>query len=385
MTVQRVADSRSPPATSSATSGVRQRRRQRAAGTWPASATRWSTSSSTWSSRRPTGPAWSLAPERSTASSCGASTSSRTGTSRPSASPTGTSSRRPAVVAEVRARLRHLVARRQAGGSARPPQGRDDEVAGHPPSCSPTSSRRLLLIVPTLFGIMVVNFIVVQAAPGGPVELMIARLKGTSRRGHRPRGRLGHRGDGGPADAGCGAGRRGEQQVPRRPWARSRADPPARAPVRLRPARPRALPSHAAELRHLRLRHQLLPRPPRDRPDRREAAGLDLAGPLDNAPHLPVSIPLGVAKAIRDGSTFDVWTSARRHRRLRDPRLPLRHPARSSSSPAAAVFAWFPLRGLVSDHWAELSWPARILDYFWHIVLPVDGARGRAASPASPC
>src|SRR3989304_3253198 len=39
-------------------------------------------------------------------------------------------------------------------------------------------ARRLLLMVPTLFGIMVVNFIVVQAAPGGPVELMIARIKG---------------------------------------------------------------------------------------------------------------------------------------------------------------------------------------------------------------
>ena len=36
-----------------------------------------------------------------------------------------------------------------------------------------------------------------------------------------------------------------------------------------------------------------------------------------------------------------------------------------------SVFAWFPLRGLVSDHWAALSWPARIGDYFWHIALPI--------------
>ena len=50
-------------------------------------------------------------------------------------------------------------------------------------------ARRLLLIVPTLFGIMVVNFVIVQAAPGGPVELMIARIKGTAVEATRARRR----------------------------------------------------------------------------------------------------------------------------------------------------------------------------------------------------
>ena len=50
-----------------------------------------------------------------------------------------------------------------------------------------------------------------------------------------------------------------------------------------------------------------------------------------------------------------------------------------------SFFAWFPLRGLVSDDWAHCRWPARIVDYFWHIALPVDGAGGRRLRRASPC
>ncbi len=84
--------SRSPPATSRRTSGPRSGRGSRAAVTWPASATPWWTSSWSWSSRRPTARTSSPAPAPSTACSCGGSTGSRTSTSGPSASPTGTSS-----------------------------------------------------------------------------------------------------------------------------------------------------------------------------------------------------------------------------------------------------------------------------------------------------
>jgi microcin C transport system permease protein len=83
-----------------------------------------------------------------------------------------------------------------------------------------------------------------------------------------------------------------------------------------------------------------------------------------------VSIPLGVAKAVRDGSTFDVWTSA-------VVIVGYAIPGFLFAILLVVLFAggsflsWFPLRGLVSDHWAELAWPARVLDYFWHIALPV--------------
>ena len=83
-----------------------------------------------------------------------------------------------------------------------------------------------------------------------------------------------------------------------------------------------------------------------------------------------ISIPLGVAKAIRDGEPFDVWTSGV---------VIIGHaiPGFLFAILLVVLFAggsyfdWFPLRGLVSDNWHELSWPARILDYFWHMALPV--------------
>jgi microcin C transport system permease protein len=83
-----------------------------------------------------------------------------------------------------------------------------------------------------------------------------------------------------------------------------------------------------------------------------------------------ISIPLGVAKAIRDGSTFDVWTSAVVIVGYAIPGF-LFAILLVVLFAGGSVFAWFPLRGLVSDHWALLPWPARILDYLWHIMLPV--------------
>jgi microcin C transport system permease protein len=83
-----------------------------------------------------------------------------------------------------------------------------------------------------------------------------------------------------------------------------------------------------------------------------------------------ISIPLGISKAIRDGSRFDVWTSA-------VVIIGYAIPGFLFAILLIVLFAggsfWdlFPLRGLVSEHWEELSWPARLADYFWHITLPV--------------
>jgi microcin C transport system permease protein len=83
-----------------------------------------------------------------------------------------------------------------------------------------------------------------------------------------------------------------------------------------------------------------------------------------------ISIPLGIRKAVRDGSRFDVWTSA----------VVIVGNAIPSFLFAillivlfagGSFFDWFPLRGLVSDNWEQLSWSARILDYFWHLTLPL--------------
>jgi microcin C transport system permease protein len=83
-----------------------------------------------------------------------------------------------------------------------------------------------------------------------------------------------------------------------------------------------------------------------------------------------ISIPLGIAKAVRDGSRFDVWSSM-------FVVVGNAIPAFLFAVLLLVVFAggsylqWFPLRGLTSENWASLDWPSKILDYFWHLVLPI--------------
>jgi microcin C transport system permease protein len=83
-----------------------------------------------------------------------------------------------------------------------------------------------------------------------------------------------------------------------------------------------------------------------------------------------VSIPLGIRKAVRDGSRFDVWTSA-------VIIVGYAVPSFLFAVLLIVLFAGgsylqiFPLRGLISDNWAALSWPMRIADYFWHLALPL--------------
>ena len=83
-----------------------------------------------------------------------------------------------------------------------------------------------------------------------------------------------------------------------------------------------------------------------------------------------ISIPLGIAKAVRDGSRFDVVTSG-------VVIVGYAIPSFLFAVFLLVLFAggsyldWFPLRGLVSENWEQMSWPRRILDYFWHMTLPV--------------
>jgi microcin C transport system permease protein len=83
-----------------------------------------------------------------------------------------------------------------------------------------------------------------------------------------------------------------------------------------------------------------------------------------------ISIPLGIAKAVRDGDRFDIWTSL----------LVVIGTAIPSFLFAVfllVIFAggsymdWFPLAGITSENWDNLSWSAKIMDYFWHLTLPV--------------
>jgi len=83
-----------------------------------------------------------------------------------------------------------------------------------------------------------------------------------------------------------------------------------------------------------------------------------------------ISIPLGVAKAVREGSRFDVVTSFFVLLGYAIPGFVLGILLIVLFA-GGTYFDWFPLRGLTSDNWDELSWPARIVDYFWHLALPL--------------
>ncbi len=226
--------------------------------------------------------------------------------------------------------------------------------------------RRLALMIPTLLGIMVVNFVIVQAAPGGPVERVIASLKG---HGVEATARIGASGG---ELSGAPASGRGAQ------------------PSKYRGAQG-IDPQLIAELEHLygfdRPAHERFLKMLRsylvfDFGDSfyRDRSVIDLV--LDKMPvsislglwttllvYL-ISIPLGIGKAVRDGSAFDVWTSAA-------VIVGYAIPGFMFAVLLVVLFAggsfldWFPLRGLVSENWHELAWPQRIADYFWHITLPV--------------
>jgi microcin C transport system permease protein len=225
--------------------------------------------------------------------------------------------------------------------------------------------RRLLLVIPTLVGIMLANFLIVQAAPGGPVDLMIARLRGQA---GEATARVGGTGVG---ETGGRARAPGEESVTR---ASRGVDPELIRQLEKqfgfdKPAWQRFLDmmrSYAV----LDLGTSFY----RDRP----VLGLLLEKlPVSISLGLwttllvyLVSIPLGIAKATRDGTPFDVWTSGA-------VIVGYAIPGFLFAILLVVLFAggsfvdWFPLRGLTSDDWALLSWPRRIADYLWHLVLPV--------------
>ncbi|MGY8993492.1 MAG: microcin C ABC transporter permease YejB [Rhodospirillales bacterium] len=230
--------------------------------------------------------------------------------------------------------------------------------------------RRLLLIPPTLIGIMLINFVIIQAAPGGPVEQMIAEITGTgpsiTQRVTRSNSdeTLQQSGVRGAESTGASSRYRGAQGL----------DPKFIEELERqygfdKPAHERFFKMMASYVTF-------------DFGDSffRDRSVVDLV--LDKMPvsislgiwttlivYL-ISIPLGIAKSRRDGSRFDVWTSA-------VIIVGNAIPGFLFAVLLLVLFAggsyldWFPLRGLTSDNWGELSWPARIADYLWHLVLPV--------------
>jgi microcin C transport system permease protein len=230
--------------------------------------------------------------------------------------------------------------------------------------------RRLLLIVPTLFGIMVINFVVIQAAPGGPVEQLIQQIT----QGGAPdvTARVSGTGTG---DLAAGAeARAGAEQVTSRYRGARGLDPEFILEIERMYGFDKPMHERFFQMMGQYLTFDFGTSYFRDQ------SVVDLV--LEKMPvsislglwttllTYLISIPLGIRKAVRDGSRFDVWTSG-------VVIVGNAIPSFLFAILLIVLFAggsfldWFPLRGLVSDNWHQLPWPERILDYFWHLALPL--------------
>ncbi len=231
--------------------------------------------------------------------------------------------------------------------------------------------RRLALIVPTLFGIMVINFFIIQSAPGGPVEQVIARIQGIA------------------VEATARVSGTGSQEtVPsaqrRQQGQSSDVQSKYRGAQGLEPEFIKQIEKQfgfdkpAPERFFLMLKNYIV----FDFGNSyfRDRSVIDLV--LDKMPvsislglwttllvYL-ISIPLGIMKAVRDGSRFDIWSSG-------VVVIGNAIPGFLFAILLIVLFAggryfdWFPWRGLVSDNFAELSTWQQIGDYFWHMTLPI--------------
>jgi microcin C transport system permease protein len=245
--------------------------------------------------------------------------------------------------------------------------------------------RRMMLIIPTLVGIMMINFFLTQFVPGGPVEQVLARLEG----GGDAFQTIAGSGDAGIDDQGAGGnsdyiGARGlppefiDQLEAQFGFARIICDPGFTG----KPST--AAPECRKEMigvgeRFLIMMGNYLTFD-FGQSYFRSIGVLDLV--LEKMPvsislglwstliAYLVSIPLGIAKAVRDGSPFDTWTSGAIIVGYAIPGF-LFAILLLVVFAGGSFFQWFPLRGLTSDNWESLSWPARVVDYLWHIALPV--------------
>jgi len=230
--------------------------------------------------------------------------------------------------------------------------------------------RRLLLIIPTLFGIMVLNFIIVQAAPGGPIEQIVAKLHGTDVAATA-------RFSGGGGDVSMPGGQAMKASdvaaVARYPGAQG-VDPEMIKELEHQFGFDKPLYERFFTMIGNYARFDFGKSYFRDQSVfslvvSKMPVSVSLGLWTTLIVYL-ISIPLGIRKAVKDGTPFDVWSSAAIIAGYAIPSFLF-------AVLLIVVFAggryldWFPLRGLVSDNWSSMDWPSRIGDYFWHIALPV--------------
>jgi len=229
--------------------------------------------------------------------------------------------------------------------------------------------KRILLIFPTLLGIMLISFAIIQFAPGGPVERVIAQISGTDVSATSRIG--GSQGDGLAGQAaqqmgheGGGSKYRGAQGL----------DPEFIKQLEKqfgfdKPAHERFFimmksflmfdfgKSYFRDVSVIQLIAEKLP------------VSISLGLWMTLLTYL-ISIPLGIRKAVRDGERFDVWTSGFLVVGYAVPGF-LVAVLLLVLFAGGSFFQWFPSRGLTSDYWEDLTLAGKIADYFWHLALPI--------------
>jgi microcin C transport system permease protein len=223
--------------------------------------------------------------------------------------------------------------------------------------------RRLLLMIPTLFGIMLVSFVIIQFVPGGPVERMIAQIQGqntdaTARFSGAGGGETMMQATG---DAGKYRGAQGlDPEFIKELEKMYGFDKPAYERFVIMIGNYLRFDLGESYYRNISVTQLVLEKLP-------VSVSLGLWSTL--LVYL-ISIPLGIRKAVKDGQPFDVWTSAAVFVGYAIPSF-LFAIMLIILFAGGRYFDWFPIRGLVSDNWATLDTWHKVTDYLWHMVLPI--------------
>ena len=208
--------------------------------------------------------------------------------------------------------------------------------------------KRSLLMIPTLFGILLLTFAVIQFVPGGPVEQMVAQLQG--------------RDSGGEGAAASGAGYRGRQGVDA-----ARIEEIKQLYGFDKPAHERFVQMLGQFARFDLGKSFFYPKDVWQLVKEKLPVSISLGLWTFFLSYL-VSVPLGIAKAVRAGTRFDTLTTLVVLVGYAIPGFVL-------GVALLVVFGgqlqWFPLRGLTSANWETLSWSAKVVDYLWHIAMPI--------------
>jgi microcin C transport system permease protein len=203
--------------------------------------------------------------------------------------------------------------------------------------------KRLLLFIPTLFGVLVLNFGVMQLVPGGPIDQLIAEMK--------------VKGEPGSSDPSHSGKALDQKQI---------------AELKKlygfdKPAHERFFQTLGQYLRFDLGKSFFQPKDVWQLIKEKLPVSISIGLWTFFLAYL-ISIPLGVAKAVRAGSRFDLWTTLIVLSGYAIPGFVL-------GVALLVIFGgqlqWFPLRGLTSANWETLSWGAKVADYLWHIALPV--------------